>query len=90
MKHWKEFLNQRIYDIDYERLVESQEIETRKIIEHLELIWDPNCLMPENNTKGVATASSIQVRKKVYKGSSQEWEKYRELLNGAFDIFSKN
>ena len=47
MKHWKEFLNQRIYDIDYERLVESQEIETRKIIEHLELIWDPNCLMPE-------------------------------------------
>lgn len=89
MKHWKEFLNQRIYDIDYELLVESQEIETHKIIEHLELNWDPNCLMPENNTKGVATASSIQVRKKVYKGSSQEWQKYQEFLNGAFDVFSK-
>jgi hypothetical protein len=33
----------------------------------------------------VKTASQQQVRKKVYKGSSQAWRKYEPFLGGAFD-----
>jgi hypothetical protein len=33
----------------------------------------------------VATASNIQVRKKVYSGSSEKWKQYKPFLAGAFD-----
>ena len=32
------------------------------------------------NKRIVQTASSIQVRKKMYKGSSKEWKKYKKWL----------
>ena len=39
----------------------------------------------QDNKKTVSTASNVQVRKKVYKGSSQQWLKFKPFLNGAFD-----
>ena len=85
MLHWKSENINVFYDLDYELLVEEQETETRKLIDYLGLNWDPKCLSPENNHNTVSTASSIQVRKKVYKGSSQKWKQYEPLLNGALD-----
>jgi len=35
--------------------------------------------------RSVSTASNLQIRKKVYKGSSQQWKKYQPFLNGALD-----
>ena len=43
------------------------------------------CLYPENNTRTVQTASNIQIRQKMYKGSSKEWKNFEHLLNGVFD-----
>ena len=85
MEFWEKRLNQRIYKLDYELLTGNQDSETRRLIEYLGLDWDEKCLSPENNTRSVATASAVQVREKVYKGSSQEWKKYAPFLNGAFD-----
>ena len=59
-----------------------------KLIEYLGLDWDENCLSPQNNTRSVGTASNLQVRQKVYKGSSEQWKKYKPFLNGVFDQFS--
>ena len=56
-----------------------------KLIKHLELNWEESCLLPEKNKRSVRTASQQQVRKKVYKGSSNAWHKYKPYLNGAFD-----
>ncbi len=86
MNFWKNFLGERIYNLDYELLVENQEIETRKLINYLGLNWDDNCLMPQNNVRNVSTASNIQVRQKIYKGSSNQWKKYKSFLKGAFDF----
>ena len=85
MKYWKNLLDQRLYNLDYEALVEEQESETQKLLHYIGLDWDSKCLSPENNQKAVTTASSLQVRKKIYKGSSHEWKKYEPFLNGAFD-----
>ena len=87
MEHWIDLLGDKIYDLDYELLVNQQESETRKIIEYLNLNWDPMCLSPQDNKKSSQTASSIQVRKKIYKGSSHQWLKYESFLDGAFDCF---
>ena len=83
--HWKSEVKCAFYDLDYELLVEKQETETRKLIDYIGLNWDSKCLSPEKNQNTVSTASSIQVRKKVYKGSSQKWMKYEPFLNGALD-----
>ena len=80
-------LSKRIYNLDYELLTINQESETRQLIEYLGLNWDENCLSPQNNTRRVATLSSLQVRQKVYQGSSEQWKKYESFLNGAFDGF---
>ena len=82
---WVNSLNNRVYDLDYELLVKKQESETRQLIDHLGMDWDEKCLSPQNNTRRVATASNLQVREKVYDGSSQQWKKYEPFLNGAFD-----
>ena len=85
MEFWAKRLSKRIYNLDYELLTVNQESETRQLIEYLGLGWDENCLSPQNNTRSVATASNLQVRQKVYQGSSEQWKKYQPFLNGAFD-----
>ena len=85
MEFWAKKLSKRIYNLDYELLTVNQDSETRRLIEYLGLDWDENCLSPQNNTRSVATASNLQVRQKVYQGSSQQWKKYQPFLNGAFD-----
>ena len=85
MKYWHQVLPNRIYDLHYELLTENQEEETRNLMSHLGLEWDDACLSPEHNKRVVATASNVQVRQKVYQGSSEKWKRYRPFLNGALD-----
>ena len=85
MEFWKQSLSKKIYSLDYELLVENQESETRKLIHYIDLDWDEKCLSPENNRRSVATTSNVQVREKVYQGSSQKWKNYAPFLNGALD-----
>ncbi|MDA8536873.1 tetratricopeptide repeat protein [Alphaproteobacteria bacterium] len=85
MEFWASTLNSRIYNLDYELLTVNQESEIRQLIDYLGLDWDENCLSPQNNTRSVRTASNLQVRQKVYRGSSEQWKKYKPFLNGALD-----
>ena len=87
MDFWINTLSNRIYKLDYELLTVNQDSETRQLIEYLGLDWDEKCLSPQNNMRSVATASNVQVRKKVYRGSSEQWRKYQPFLNGALDSF---
>ena len=85
MNFWRDQFQNRIYDICYDTLTINQEIESKKLIDYIGLEWDDNCLKPENNKRSVNTASNIQIRKKIYKGSSDKWKKYKPFLNGVLD-----
>ena len=85
MEFWKRMHCIQFYTVDYELLTINQESETRQLIDYLGMDWDEKCLSPQNNKRPVTTASHVQVREKVYKGSSQQWKKYEPFLNGAFD-----
>ncbi len=89
MELWKAMFGDAIFTLDYERLTSNQEAETRKLLDHLGLPWEEACLAPQNNRRGVRTASEQQVKKAVYKGSSQEWKKYEPFLDGAFDALPR-
>ena len=85
MEFWNAHLSNRIYNLDYELLTINQESETKKLIQHLDLSWEERCLSPQDNRRSVSTASNIQVRKRVYQGSSQQWKKFKPYLNKAFN-----
>lgn len=91
MKHWNRIFPNDINEVDYDSLTVNQEQETKKLIQqHLQLDWADACLYPEANNRVVATASNLQVRKKIYKNSSKQWKKYEHLLDGAFDNLMKD
>ena len=88
MKFWESQLDYQAYTLDYELLTDSQDSETRDLIDFIGIDWDEACLYPEDNTRIVSTASNVQVRQKVYRGSSEKWKKYEQFLNGAFASLS--
>lgn len=85
MAFWEEHFPGQVYHLDYERLTEDQEAETRKLIDYLGIGWDDACLNFHDNARSVRTASQEQVRKKMYTGSSGRWRLYEPLLEGAFE-----
>jgi tetratricopeptide (TPR) repeat protein len=80
MDFWHQLFPDKIYNMCYEDLTTNQEEETRKLLQYCELDWDKNCLSFHKNKRAVKTASSIQVREKMYQGSSEAWKKYEVHL----------
>ena len=80
MDFWHQLFPDRIYDMCYEDLTTNQEEETRKLLEYCELEWDDNCLNFHTSKRAVKTASALQVRQKMYQGSSEAWKKYEVHL----------
>jgi tetratricopeptide (TPR) repeat protein len=80
MDYWHQLFPGKIYDMCYEDLTINQEEETRKLLQYCELDWDENCLSFHKNIRTVKTASSIQVREKMYQGSSDTWKKHETYL----------
>jgi tetratricopeptide (TPR) repeat protein len=85
MDFWHKKFPEKIYDICYEDLTTSQEDETKKLLEYCELDWDDNCLNFHKNKRSVKTASSQQVREKMYQGSSEAWKKYESHIQPLID-----
>ena len=80
MGFWSKLFPNKIYDVCYEELTIAQEVETRKLLEYCELEWDENCLNFYKNTTAMKTTSALQVRQKIYQGSSEVWKKYEDYL----------
>ena len=80
MTFWHKLYPNKIYDLCYEDLTIDQENETRKLLKYLNLDWDKSCLNFHTNKRAVETASSVQVRQKMYQGSSEVWKKYKSHL----------
>ena len=80
MAFWHEKFPGRIYDLDYEKLTEHQEEETRKLLDYCGLPWEEECLSFHETKRVVKTASTAQIRNKMYQGSSEAWKKFEKHL----------
>ena len=89
MSFWHDLFPNKIYDICYEDLTINQEEETRKLLDYCDLDWDENCLDFHKNKRAVKTVSSLQVRQKIYQGSSDAWKNYKPYLKPLIDGLSK-
>jgi hypothetical protein len=80
MDHWKRVLPLPICEIAYEDTVADQEKVSRRIIDFVDLDWDPRCLEFHKVDRTVMTASSWQVRQPLYSSSKGRWRNYEPHL----------
>jgi tetratricopeptide (TPR) repeat protein len=90
MQQWKSRFPEKIYTIEYEDLVNSQEAQTRKLLEFCELDWDPECLNFHQNNSASQTASASQVREPIYSRSVNLWQKFETQLAPLLDAFARH
>lgn len=84
MAHWRALFGDAVIDVDYEALTADPEPAIRALTSALGLPWNDACLRPQDNTRAVNTASNLQVRRAIYTGSSQDWQRYAHLIGEAF------
>jgi tetratricopeptide (TPR) repeat protein len=86
--HWRAVLPpDRYTEIGYEALVADQEGETRRLLGHCGLSWDPACLAFHENAAPVATPSALQVRQPIHAGSIGRWRRYGDGLDPMLRVF---
>ena len=70
-----------IYDLEYEKFVSNPILESKKLIKFCGLDWKQKCLEFYKRKDLISkTASNIQIRKAVYKGSSEKYLPYKKFL----------
>ena len=84
MKIFKNKIKDNLIEINYEDLISNSNDETRKILNFLNLDWDPNCEKFYENKRVVKTASFNQVRKGIYKTSNKKWLEFKKYFKELF------
>ena len=64
----------------YEALVEDTESQVRRLLDNLGLAFDPACLRFFENPRPVATPSSQQVRRPIYREATDQWRDFEPWL----------
>jgi hypothetical protein len=81
MAHWRTALPERfMIEVRYEDLVADLEGQTRRMLAHIGLDWDPRCLDFHTTERTVCTASAAQVRQPIYRTSIERWRAYEGRL----------
>lgn len=80
MEHWRKVLPLKFLDLDYETLTRDFETEVRRLIDFLDLPWDPAALNFHEGTEAVRTFSRNQVRNPIYQTSVGRWQRYEKEL----------
>ena len=70
-----------IYDLNFEAFVKNPEIEAKKVMKFCEIPWNKKCL-EFYKRKDIAshTASSLQIRKPIYKNAQSKSIPYKKFL----------
>ncbi len=87
MQFWIKYLPENLLTIRYEDLVDNPKIVTQKVFSYLDLPYDENVLSIQNNARSVTTASDLQIRDKIYKGSSKSWKEYEKNIQKFTEAF---
>lgn len=90
MQHWRAHLTAGFIDVDYEALVNHQEVQTRRLLSYCRLPWEPACLHFHDSAAPSATASAAQVRRPLYRSSVARWQCYEKQLEPLADFLQRN
>ena len=85
MDHWDKVLPNKILRVNNEDVIDALEGQVKRILNHLELPFEEECISFHKTNRSIRTASSEQVRKPVNKDGMGRWKPYvknlKPLLN---------
>jgi tetratricopeptide (TPR) repeat protein len=87
MEQWQTRFSDKIYTIEYERLVANQEEETRSLLKFCQLDWADECLHFHTNRSASQTASASQIREPIHSRSVNLWRQYEKQLTPLLERF---
>ena len=90
MSKYKNEFRRKIYDLNYDSLVEEPKKGIKSLISWLGWHWDDSYLSPHLNTRSVSTASSVQVRSPINAKSKGGWKNYKDMLNPSIEILKES
>ena len=71
-----------IYELEFEKLINDPEVESKKLLKFCNLPWNNECLKFYKRKKLISkTASNIQIRKAIYKDSAKKYLPYKQFLD---------
>ncbi|WP_293400042.1 sulfotransferase [Phenylobacterium sp.] len=80
MDHFDGVSPGRVHHVQYERLVDDLEGETRRLLAHLDLPFAAECLRFHENPRAVQTPSAQQVRRPINREGLERWRGYEPWL----------
>ena len=86
MSNWKELFPEKIYELQYENLVQDNENEVKKLLKFCNLPFDKRCLEFYKNDRPLRTESAAQVRQKIYTSSLNRSNNFKNHLKLLYDI----
>ncbi len=87
MQHWRAVLPQAtLLVVPYAELVADPETWSRRMIEFIELEWNPRCLAYYETRRPVLTASNWQVRQRIYSSSVGRWRQYQKFIRPLLEL----
>ena len=87
IENYNEVNSEILYQLNFEKLANDPEKESKKLMEYCELPWDKKCLEFYKRKDLISkTASNIQIRKAVYKHQAEKYLPYKEIL----EVYAKN
>ena len=89
MDNYKMKFRHKIYDLNYDLLVENPTKEVESLINWLGWKWNKSYLSPHLSERSVLTASSVEVRSPINSRSKKGWKNYKKMLNPAIKIITK-
>ena len=89
MRAWTPMLQDQMLTLDYEDLVSDFPTVARRLVQFLDLEWNDACLYPEKNERIVNTASVLQVREPVHKGSVESWRRCQAQMEALLPVIEE-
>ncbi|MDB5662097.1 MAG: hypothetical protein JWN59_435 [Sphingomonas bacterium] len=89
MRFWSRLLPGRVLEIGYEAMIDDQERETRRLLDHCGLSWSDACLDFHRNSAAVATPSAAQVRRPINRDAVGRWTAHAEALGPVRAMFER-
>ena len=83
MAEYKKKYSSKIYDLNYDNLVNNPLNEIKPLITWLGWQWNNIYLSPHLNQRSVLTASNVQVRYPISNKSVGGWRNYKNMLQPA-------
>jgi len=80
MQVWRERFGDRFYEVQYEAFVSDINTQANMLFQFLGLPVEPQCIEFHKQSSPVSSASAVQVRQPVHKGSIGRWRQYEKEL----------